>query len=235
MNKKLLYTLRFATTFAVIAGLIAMVVLYFQPRVATAKSVSPSSNFNENLVQTTTNTFTAAYPLVQEVNGIKIEVTGTAIEDEYFTADVCYDFPSKKTDYAFTLGGQTQKSMMLTTADETILIYSWKIISGYNQDKDGNFQGNCARLYFPISPVTNLDNLTLTISRMSTPLSDIPDCDKAQKKLDDEKKKIKVKCNNGGGFQVSEKPDDLSEEEAREVALEAFIDIVDGPWVFKLK
>lgn len=235
MNKKLLSALGFVVTFAVIAGLSAMAVLYFQPRAVTAKSVSPNSNFTENFVPTTTNSFTATYPLVQKVNEIKMEVTGTAIEDEYFTADVCYDFPSKKTDYVFTLGGQTQKSIALTTTDETILIYSWKIISGYDQDKDGNFQGNCARLYFPITPVTNLDNLTLTISRMSTPVSDIPDCDKAQKKLDDEKKKIKVKCNNGGGFEVSEKPDDMSEQDAREIALEAFIDIVDGPWIFKLK
>ena len=171
-----------------------------------------------------------------------MKVTGTAIEaieaseGKYFTADVCYDLPSQKTDYEFTLGGQTQNSIALTNPNETILIYSWKIIGGYDKDVNGNFQGNCARLYFPITSSTNLDNLTFTISRMSTPVADLPDCDKAQKKLDDAKQKIKLECyKSGGGYRVSEKPDDMSDEEARAIALDAFIDIVEGPWIFKLK
>lgn len=247
MNKKSLSIFVITATFVIVASIGTMMVLYFQPDTVTAKSVEPISSFNENLALSNapvpTNTISAnvEYPLVQEVNGIKMEVTGTAIEaieaseGKYFTADVCYDLPSQKTDYEFTLGGQTQSSIVLTSANETIKIYAWKIIGGYDKDVNGNFQGNCARLYFPIASSTNLDNLTLTISRMSTPVADLPDCDKAQKKLDDEKKKIKVKCNNGGGFQVSEKPDDMSEQDAREAALEAFIDIVDGPWIFKLK
>ncbi len=247
MNKKFLSIFAAIAIFAIAIGIGSIMVLNFQPNTVVAKSVEPMSSFNENsAIRNTpapanTSVTDVKYPLTQKVNGIKMEVTGTSIETiegsegNYFTADVCYDFPSQKTDYEFTLGGQTQSSIALTTANETILIYGWKIISGYDMDVNGNFKGNCARLYFPISPSTNLDNLTLTISRMSTPVADFPDCDKAQKKLDDANKKVKVKCDKGGGFVISEKPDDMTNQEARETALEAFIDIVDGPWVFELK
>lgn len=247
MNKKTLSIFVITVTFVIIASTGTMIVLHFQPDTVTAKSVEPVSSFNENSavsnapVPTKSLSANVEYPLVQKVNGIKMEVTGTAVEaieasdGKYFTADVCYDLPSQKTDYEFTLGGQTQSSIALTNTNETIQIYAWKIISGYDKDVNGNFQGNCARLYFPITSSTNLDNLTLTISRMSTPVADLPDCDKAQKKLDDAQQKIKVKCNKSGGYSVSEKPDDKSDEEARAIALDAFIDIVEGPWIFKLK
>ena len=247
MNKKLLPIGIVTVAFAFTAVVIASLFLYFQPDTVTAKSIEPVSSFNENSpvsnapVSTNTLSTNVEYPLVQEVNGIKMEVAGTAIgafegnEGKYFMADVCYDLPSLKTDYVFTLGGQTKSSIMLTTTNETIQIYAWKITSFYNEDANGTPQGNCARLYFPISSSTDLGNLTLTISRMSTPVADSPDCDKAQKKLDDAKQKIKVECYEGGGFGVSEKTDDMSDEEARAIALDAFIDIVEGPWIFKLK
>ncbi|MCC7119149.1 MAG: hypothetical protein IT310_11530 [Anaerolineales bacterium] len=233
-----------AVILALITSIGTITILRSRPSTVAAQSIELASSSNENStvrdIPAPANIPVDAvkYPLTQKVNEIKMEVTGTGIETtdgEYFTADVCYDFPEQKTDYEFTLGGQTQSSIALTTANETILIYSWKIMSGYDKDANGNFQGNCARLYFPISPSTSLDDLTLTISRISTPLADFPDCDKAQKKLDDAKKEIKVKCDKSGGFVVSEKPDAMSKQEARETALEAFIDIVDGPWIFKLK
>jgi hypothetical protein len=248
MNKKFLPIGIVTVVIAFTAVVSASLFLQFQPNAVTAKSIEPTSNFNQNSavsnIPVPTNTFSAnvEYPLIQEVNGIKMEVTGTTIgtlegnEGKYFMADVCYDLPSLKTDYVFTLGGQTKNSITLTTANETIQIYTWKITSFYNEDANGNAQGNCARLYFPISSSANLDNLTLTISRMSTPVADLPDCDKAQKKLDDAQRKIKVECyKSGGGYRVSEKPDDMSDEEARTIALDAFIDIVEGPWIFKLK
>ncbi len=243
MNKKLSSIYALAAIFVIaVVGMVAMVVLYFQPKTVIAKSVEPVSNYAESSTvvnipsPANSNVAEVKYPLSQEVNGIKMEVTGTTMEGEYFTADVCYDLPAPKTGYEFTLGGQTQKSIALTNAkNETIMIYSWKIIGGFNQDASGNFQGNCARLYFPVLSDTNLDDLTLTILRMSTPVADFPDCEKAQKKLDDAKRNIKVECYENGGFGVSEKPDDISAQEAREVALEAFIEIVEGSWVFKLK
>jgi hypothetical protein len=242
MNKKFLSILAIVIIFAITAVISAMTIS--KPRAATAKSTEAVSNFNENADISTPINIPASnveYPIIQDVSGVKMEVTGTSIETiegsegKYFSADVCYNFPSQKTDYEFILGSQTQNSITLTTANETIQIYSWKIISGYNEDVNGNFQGNCARLYFPVSSSTNLDNLTLTISRMSTPVADLPDCNKAQKKLDDAKQEIKVICYEGGGFGVSKKPDNMSEQEARVIALDAFIDIVEGTWVFKLK
>ncbi len=247
MNKKFLSIFVITVTFVIIVSIGTMIVLRFQPDTVTARSVEPVPSLIENSAGSNAPapinilTDNVEYRLVQEVNGIKMEVTGTAIEaiegseGKYFTADVCYDLPGQKTDYEYTLGGQTQSSIALTNTNETIQIYAWKIISGYDEDVNENFQGNCARLYFPITSSTNLDNLTLTISRMSTPVADLPDCDKAQKKLDDAQQKIKVKCDKGGGYKVSEKPDDMSDEEARAITLEAFIDIVEGPWVFKLK
>ncbi len=241
MNKKFPSIFAFAAV-TVIAGMVAMVILYFQPKTVIAKSVEPVSTYTESSAAgnvsspINSNAAEIKYPLSQEVNGIKIEVTDVAMEGEYFTTDVCYDLPAPKTGYEFTLGGQTPKSISLTNAkNEITLIYSWKIIGGFNQDENGNFKGNCARLYFPVLPGSNLDDLTLTISRMSTPVADFPDCETAQKKLDDAKQKIKVECYENGGFGVSEKPDDLSAQDAREIALEAFIEIVEGPWIFKLK
>lgn len=244
MNKKIPSIFVSTITFLIILGIGTMLVLYFQPDAVTAKSVEAISGFTENSavsnVPAPTNT-SIEYPLVQEVGGIKMEVTDATIEalegsaGEYFTADVCYDLPNQKTNYEFTLGGQTKSSITLTTPNETIFVYAWKIIGFYNEDANGTPQGNCARLYFPVSPSTNLDHLTLTISRMSTPIADLPDCDKAQKKLDDAKQNIKVECYDNGGYGISEKPKDMSAEEARAIALDAFIDIVEGPWVFKLK
>ncbi|MCC7119154.1 MAG: hypothetical protein IT310_11555 [Anaerolineales bacterium] len=229
-------------SFTIIAAAIAATVIYFQPRTVSASSArseqsDPISASAKITTPTSLSALQTQYPVVQNVKGVKMEVIGTSNEGAYFTVDVCYDLPDNKVD--FMLGGQYPDYITLSTANETIPVYEIAKIGDFYKDSNGNYIKRCDHLRFPISPDSKLENVTLTISRVATTPAEILDCAKGQKKLDEAKQGIKVKCSDGsdhiGGFQIIEKPKEMDDITADAIAADAFIDIVEGPWVFKLK
>jgi hypothetical protein len=241
-NKKSPSILVLLGYFTAIAVAIVAIVVYFQPRTVSASSAQPVAQSDPNpaiakiIVRTNISVQQTQYPVIQNVKGVKVEVIGTSNEGDYFTADICYDLPGNKVD--FMIGGQSPDYITLSTANETIPVYEIDKIGDFYKDSNGKYAKRCDHVRFPISPDSKLDNVTLTISRIATTPSEIPDCAKGNKKLDEAKQGIKVECGNGsnhiGGFQVIEKPKGMDDLTAASIAADAFIDVVEGPWVFEL-
>jgi len=229
-------------SFTVITVAIVAIVVYFQPRTVSASSAQPVAQSDPTpaiakiTAPTNISTLQTQYPVVQNVKGVKVEVIGTSNEGDYFTADICYDLPGNKVD--FMIGGQSPDYIILSTANETIPVYEIDKIGDFYKDSNGKYAKRCDHVRFPISPDSKLENVTLTISRIATTPAEIPDCAKAKKKLDEAKQGIKVECSDGsnhiGGFQIIEKSKEMDDITADSIAADAFIEVVEGPWVFEL-
>jgi hypothetical protein len=214
---------------------------HFQPMAVFASSHLPVPE-SEDLsvaqriaVPTNTPLPGIVYPLVQNVNDVKMELRGTALMGDYFTADICYDFPTN--DPEWMIGGMSPEFITLSNGLETISVYSMGMIGDIKTDSNGNYTGRCDHLKFPVSPSTNVHNMRISISRIATTPSEVMDCEAAQKRLDEANQRIKINCTQGaglGGFVVTSKPQGMDEHTANSIASDAFLDIVQGPWVFDL-
>jgi hypothetical protein len=84
--------------------------------------------------------------------------------------------------------------------------------------------------------------MTLTINEFYTSVPEAPDCEVAQKKLDEAGAGITFTCesiayDSGGGsfsFDIAQKPDDMTEDDARMIVFDSFSSHVKGPWVFEI-
>lgn len=244
-NKKSSSILVALGSFTAIAVTIVAIVVYFQPRTVSASSAQPVAQFEQSdptsaitkiTAPTNLSTLQTQYPVTQNVKDIIVEVIGTSTEGDYFTVDVCYDLPNNKVD--FMIGGQYPDYITLSSANEIIPVYEIAKIGDFYKDSNGKYIKRCDHLRFPISPDNKLGNLTLTISRIATTPAEILDCAKGQKKLDEAKQGIEIKCSDDsdhvGGFQIIEKPKEMDDIMADAIAADAFIDVVEGPWVFEL-
>ena len=215
---------------------------YLQPRTAHASSnqlisqIMGSEVIHRNAVSISTlPPPSVAYPLIQQVDGVKMQLLGTVIVGDYFTADICYDFPTN--DPEWMIGGMSPEYITLSNGRETIPVYSVGMIGDLKTDANGNYTGRCDHLKFPVLPSTSLENLQIVVSRIATPPSEAPDCEKAQKRLDNAHQNIKIKCTQSaglGGFIVTSKPAEMDNHTANSIASDAFLDIVQGPWIFDL-
>ena len=241
MNKNLLFAFSTIATLIVSGVVIVSAVLYFQSGTVSASSVQPEAVVQAQqvavnvIVPTNTPAAIMNYPLTQTIRGVKLTVNGTSIEGQYFAVDVCYNFPTQ--DGSWMVGGEPEY-ITLSSSQGKIGVYGITIIGDLSSDAAGKPLGRCDQLRFPITPDTKLDQFTLTIQRIATTPAEILDCAKAQQKLDATNQNIQVKCFDGtnhiGGFQVVSKPANMEDAAASNIASEAFIDIVNGPWVFNL-
>jgi len=242
MKKRLFILAEVAVLLVVVFIIVVKVAaLYSQPRTASASADSPVPQSQDLAIVQSTAAATdtppsgGAYPLVQKVNGVKMELLGTAIVDDYFTADVCYDFPTF--DPEWMIGGMSPEYVTLSNGQETIPVYSMGMIGDLKTDSNGNYTGRCDHLKFPVSPSTNIDNMRITVSRIATTPSETMDCEAAQKRLDDANQRIKIKCTQGAGlsgFVVTSKPQGMDAQTANDIASDAFLEVVQGPWIFDL-
>ena len=81
-----------------------------------------------------------------------MELLGTSIVGKYFTADICYDFPTN--DPEWMLGGMSPEYIVLSNRQETIPVYSMGMIGDLKTDSNGNYTSRCDHLKFPILPST---------------------------------------------------------------------------------
>ncbi len=135
------------------------------------------------------------------------------------------------------IGGMSPEYVTFFDGQETIPVYSMGIIGDIKTDANGNYIGRCDRLKFHILPSADLKNIRIVVSRIATTPSEVMDCEKAQKRLDDAKQGIKIKCTQGeglDGFVVTSKPQGMDHRVANAIASDAFINIREGPWIFNL-
>ncbi len=193
---------------------------------STAKSISVNQVIQDNLP-------IAKPPVenkIQSINGIQIQLTGVKVSQNLLQADVCFELPSD----ADWLVSSSPDSVFMTVGEKTIL-HSGFAETEEKFDANGKRTQRCDRLDFPITPDDDLSSFTITINQLVTSISEQPDCDKAQKKLDSENTDIKIKCDSAEGgfnFSIDSKPSKMSDLDARKKAYAAFSDTFTGPWVF---
>jgi hypothetical protein len=139
------------------------------------------------------------------------------------TLYICFDLPEK------------EKWIL----DDIILKTGDKEISTMLQVLDTNDDGkNCQGLMFSRDSISTYGEAELSIGRVRTYFSEEKrNCDKAQIKLDQTNSGVTIKCDldwSGmvSDFEILEKPQNISEEDARERVHDAFLYEIKVDWKF---
>lgn len=165
-----------------------------------------------------------------EANGVGVTAGNFRVERLQFMADVCFERPTQSANWL--------------VGSETRVEYSGKSapVRGMNLlNSEMNFDTpyRCDLLLFPIgTDSVNQFRLVIPYLQMEIPFAD---CDAAQANLDEAGTGIVISCYSrehpeGGrseGYSIDFKPASFSEEEASQLASDAFVKKVPGPWVFE--
>jgi hypothetical protein len=191
---------------------------------ASANAQGPEVNSSLPDVSILSQTGDAGTSSKDTVNGIEIEASNFRVESGRLLVDVCFELPSEADwllDLPFVeIGGET--------------ISAWEVnLIDFRYGEDGTPTHRCDWAGIPLDEGTEVSTFTLVIPRLETSSPDNLDCDLAQKKLDQAETGIVVECFEGDftyGYTVVQKPDDMSDEQAYQIAADAFIETLDGPW-----
>jgi hypothetical protein len=164
-------------------------------------------------------------PITKSVNGVDVEFISFERGGAYLATKICYEPPST--------GGEWHP-------DSTVLIIenqevpNSSISWGTKSDRPDGYL--CSDIEFPVGVSPNLGKVELVVEHLETQVTKY-DCAKAQKKLDEAKLGVVVKCDEIGSanYAVSNMPKDLSDEETSQLMKtveDAFADTVEGPWKF---
>ncbi len=173
---------------------------------------------------------------VRSVRGVDIELRSVQRQGEFIRADFCYRLPSSD-DWEL---GITAEDVVLTVGGVDIPQRYAALTEGMY---DGNVKGSrrCAYIVFPVPADLKENEYTITIYRFLTSTPDVPDCNKTQEKLNQAQAGIVIQCfdevtDSGGvsGFDIIQKPDDMSDVQARKLVNDSFSEIVQGPWIFPI-
>jgi hypothetical protein len=158
------------------------------------------------------------------VNGITVEASNFRIKDGFFVVDVCYDRP---TEADWLLPANTT----LLTESNSITVFEWGMIE-FKVSADGGPGQRCDFARFLLDASMEIKEFEISIPRLETSFPESLDCDAAQKKLDSSG--IEIRCVQDEGYygpELTSKPEALSDSDAYDLIGDAFIEIVDGPWI----
>lgn len=166
--------------------------------------------------------------LKQQVQGLDIEITSYERANEFLFVNLCFQLPND----ADWLLSRYPEDVALTIAGKTILHSGFAEIDT-KVDSKGNKTHRCDKVTFMIDPQEDLQNFTLTVYGLSTSMPEILDCDKAQAKLDKKASGVKIKCKNNS-YEVVDKPSTLNPKDLLKEVEGAFVESIEGPWVFEV-
>lgn len=109
------------------------------------------------------------------------------------------------------------------------------VLAGWKYSDNQAKTHRCDILSIPVKAGMDLSTFTISIGKITTVAPEQPNCDAAQKKLDDAKFGITIECTHGYltfEYNIVSKPDSMSEYDARQIVSEAFVESVTGPWEF---
>jgi hypothetical protein len=177
------------------------------------------------------------FPQTQSVDGLEVELLNARILDGQLTIDICHQMPTQED---WIVGGRPE-DVFVTIDGETTNLNGFGILYYRTSYKGGNSH-RCDALTFPVSN-PNPGKMTLTINEFYTSVPEAPDCEAAQKKLDEAKTGIKIGAcesiayDSGGGsfnYDITQKPEGMSEDDARMIVFDSFSSHAKGPWVFEI-
>lgn len=162
---------------------------------------------------------------LEEMAAPSVEASNFRVQDGFFISDICFDRPSRA-DWVLAL------SSSLEVPGQTIQVFEIGLL-----DPSTNIDSaqRCDYLRFPIGDL-KITDFRIVVPRLETSFPDSLDCPSAQQKLDAAGTGIVIRCVRGNGFygpELVSKPGTLSDEVAYKMIYEAFIETVNGPWVFE--
>ena len=133
-----------------------------------------------------------------------MELLNARILDGQLTIDICHQMPTQE-DW---IVGSDPEDAFVTIGGEKINLTGFGILYYRTSYKSGENTHRCDALTFPVSD-PNPGKMTLTINEFYTSVPEVPDCEAAQKKLDEAGTGIKFTCESprsGGYLQLHHHP-----------------------------
>jgi len=160
---------------------------------------------------------------IAEVNGVEIDASNFRMENGIVKVDVCFE---RITEADWNLSRSS-----LNIEGGSIQSTYWALID-YRYDESGAATHRCDVVTFPYSNPFIAGEVAVVVPRLETSRNENIDCPAAQEKL--EGTGIQIECfqtENSGGYNLLGKPEHMSLEEAHRLASDAFIEVLDGPWI----
>lgn len=226
------------TTLVMIIVLVVAVLYASTTALASRLNRSVDSQTSANLDLLTENSSRASssdsnsktsYVTKQQVNGIEIEVVGKQVVNNFLLVDICFQLPDNQ-DW---LLGARPEDIILTVGDRAIPHAGWSVIDEITNADGAKFL--CDQVKFQLSGQEDLSNFVITVNHLITSVPEIPNCDKAQAKLDKKNTGIKINCMKTDSlfsYEIKQKPEKMSAYDVQQFIDTAFRETIDGPWVF---
>lgn len=163
-------------------------------------------------------------------NNLDIELLSAKIQDGYLVADVCFDIPSDQ-DWVLAINPD---EVTLNINGKTINIAAFQLIEE-QYSALGKKNGRCDQLFFEVNDI-KITDFSISFYKLTIPMAEQPNCNKAQEKLDNENLEISIQCyhrSNEFGFDIVSKPKTLSDSDARQVVFDIFNEYVKIEWVLE--
>jgi hypothetical protein len=172
------------------------------------------------------------FPQTQTVNGLEVELLNAHILDGQLTIDICHQMPTQE-DW---IVGPDAEDAYVTIGDSKFNLTGFGILYYRTSYKSGENTHRCDALTFDVA---NPDpgKMILTLNEFYTSVPEVPDCGAAQKKLDEAGAGITFTCEAGPGYfnyTITQKPEGMSEDDARMIVFDSFSSHAKGPWVFEI-
>jgi hypothetical protein len=172
------------------------------------------------------------FPQTQTVNGLEVELLNAQILDNQLTIDICHQMPSQED---WIVGSDPEDTFVTIDGKKTSLS-GFGILYYRTSYKSDEYTHRCDALTFDAA---NPDpgKMTLTLNEFYTSVPEVPDCEAAQKKLDESGEGITFTCDAGPGYfnyTITQKPETMSDNDARMIVFDSFSSHAKGPWVFEI-
>jgi hypothetical protein len=210
------------------------IVLALTTAACAPETVSPSPSESPSLPPAATDApaLPPPFPQTQTVNGLEVELLNARILDGQLTIDICHQMPTQE-DW---IVGPDAEDAYVTIGEARHNLTGFGILYYRTSYKSGENTHRCDALTFDVA---NPDpgKMTLTLNEFYTSVPEVPDCEAAQRKLDEVNTGITFSCNSGPGyfgFDIDQKPEGMSEDDARMIVFDSFSSHATGPWVFEI-
>lgn len=172
------------------------------------------------------------FPQTQTVNGLEVELLNARILDGQLTIDMCHQMPTQE-DW---IVGPDAEDAYVTIGEARHNLTGFGILYYRTSYKSVENTHRCDALTFDVAN-PNPGKMNLTLNEFYTSVPEVPDCEATQKKLDEAETGISFTCDAGPGYfnyTITQKPETMSENDARTIVFDAFSSHARGPWVFEI-
>ncbi|MEN4011666.1 MAG: hypothetical protein ROW48_06500 [Bellilinea sp.] len=207
-------------------GVLLSTTVFAQPAASQAPPAAPfaaAAEPAEAQKQKSEAVFTA------QAGDTAMQLSRVSLSDGQLTFRLCFEVPFES-DWA------ADQMVLVAGGREIRDNYAGMLIEGMAEVEGRAMQCSLNRFQLPAGVTAS--KMQLIVERIANSAAEQPDCAAAQEKLDAAGAGIKFTCRHeewSFGYDILEKPADMSELEARRVVSDSFHEVISGPWVFDVE